>query len=160
MDSIIDVRGSTDNRFFKVQWASQENGEPWPKDDTTWEPARHLESCIEKVTEFWSTHPELDRQGVYEREGEHRCKVCGKLHDNAQELQRHNTKKGGCYQKVTPEGKNTKVTQATARMKKAEAQKKLDQVSVNEWKLENVYSFCYLGHHLQADGDAAYARWR
>ena len=42
-------------------------------------------------------------------------------------------------------------------MKKVEAQKKLDQVSVNEWKLENVYNFCYLGHHLQADGDASYA---
>ena len=42
-------------------------------------------------------------------------------------------------------------------MKQAEAQKHMEQVLIGEIGLENVYSFPYLGHHFQADGDGLHA---
>ena len=46
-------------------------------------------------------------------------------------------------------------------MKKVKAQKALDQVQIgngpNHWPLENVFDFCYLGHHFVADGDSMHA---
>ena len=46
-------------------------------------------------------------------------------------------------------------------MKKARDQKQLDQVKMGEgpdqWPFDNVFDFCYLGHHFVADGDSMHA---
>ena len=42
-------------------------------------------------------------------------------------------------------------------MKKVEAQRGMDKVTMGDRELENEFDFPYLGHHFQADGDALHA---
>ena len=117
---------------------------------------------MDKVNEFWSLHPQLDPMGVQECDGEHRCKVCCKITKTEPALKRHYTKgKGGCPFRVKPAKGSSKTKRVVVRMKKVKAQKALDQVQIgngpNHWPLENVFDFCYLGHHFVADGDSMHA---
>lgn len=131
------------------------DGKPWPKDNTTWEPMRHLGGCDEQVSSFWEAHPELDRLAMLEQDGEHRCKWCCKFYKTAPALKGHLTK--GCPQRPQKHRAGSKAERVVTRMKKAEAQKGMDHVLMGETELENVYDFAYLGHHFQADGDALHA---
>ena len=117
---------------------------------------------MEKVNAFWLRHPNLDRMAVHERDGEHRCKICGKIFNRLQDFKGHYTRgKGGCPERVRPTRSNNKTQRVVMRLKKAKAQKQLDQVKMgegpNKWPFENVFDFCYLGHHFVADGDSLHA---
>ena len=62
---------------------------------------------------------------------------------------------------MRPARSNNKTQRVVRRLKKAKAQKQLDQVKMgegpNKWPFENVFDFCYLGHHFVADGDSLHA---
>ena len=155
----MSYRGKPDNRFYLVLWKPQANGLPWPKDNTTWEPARHLVGCDELVSQFWDSY-QARHLNVNEDfpgcENENRCHWCCKFFKRPQDLKGHLTK--GCDQKPKRQhNTKSKSGKAVKRMKQAEAQKHMEQVLIGETRLENVYDFPYLGHHFQADGDALHA---
>ena len=159
VERVVSYRGKPDNRFYLVLWKPQANGLPWPKDNTTWEPARHLVGCDELVSQFWDSY-QARHLNVNEDfpgcENENRCHWCCKFFKRPQDLKGHLTK--GCDQKPKRQhNTKSKSGKAVKRMKQAEAQKHMEQVLIGETRLENVYDFPYLGHHFQADGDALHA---
>ena len=148
-EEVIDVRGQPSNRFYQVVWKG------WPRsvpENVTWEPARHLVEHTALLDSFWSNNAPCDREfGTHEVEGEHRCQWCCKFCNNSRARKLH---EATCSEKPKVWKMRKRAVQTAVRVKRAKEQAGLDRVKMGEDRLKNVYSFVYLGHRFQADGDS------
>ena len=147
VEKILEVRGPPEHRFFQVRWKHR-----WQKDQTTWEPTRHLGEAEEVVEEFWASHPEIDSLSDIYVEEEHRCKWCCKFYGTEVKLLRHR-----CGEKPKLETRaSRKAKKLVKRMLQAERQDSREEVKMGEDSLKAVFAFNYLGMSNTADGDKAY----
>ena len=74
VESILDVRGPPDARFYKVNWAPGQRGPL-----VTWEPSRHLgDFCNGAILDWFSANPQWHILDDVEVEGEVRCPRCNR----------------------------------------------------------------------------------
>jgi ribonuclease HI len=160
--SIDGVRGPPDKRFFRVHWEGVNEtgtivrgghagddtmpGEPWKP---TWEPFRHLQSETAHIDLFWQLNPDLSPADDINVSTEHRCTDCNFFSVSERGLAIH---KKSCRSK-TRSIKGSRADRAVQRMKQQTAWANKDKVLCGDFELTNVYSFCYLGHLFQGDGD-------
>ncbi len=146
---ILDVRGRPGWRFFQVEW------EKWPDPkDYTWEPEGHLEKVRDMVEEFWRSHQEVSPDQVVEHEEEHRCRWCCRFFDTARGLGVHVR---SCPLRSRERGQGSKSVKIAKRLLKVEECRDEEKVKLRGEELQNVFSFCYLGVELSADGDSLHA---
>jgi exonuclease III len=152
LESIVDVRGVPDERFYRVRWAG------WAEEDDSWVNWRHLEA-LGAIDAFWDSSS-LDRMKPVwlDSEAGIRCKQCCRLFSRAQDLKAHHTrKKGGCVW-AEASRKGSKAEGAVVKFKKAAAHKAAGAVYMGEGKLVAAFHFKYLGIWFSADGDRALGR--
>ena len=147
--SIIDVRGSSENRFFYTWW------ENYRKRESTWEPERHFKDTPDVIKSFWAQHPEYSPEEDIEVDGEHRCKWCCKFFLTNEELEEHQDKQ--CFEKKKGYSAGSRTAKVIKRLKRADKVRLKPKVRMGESLLENVFHFIYLGHFFQADGDPSRA---
>ncbi len=146
---ILEVRGKPGERFFRVEWVGWTD----PK-DYTWEPERHLEKARDLVVEFWRSHQELSPDQEVEHEEEHRCRWCCQFFGTERGLGVHAR---SCPLRSRDRGQNSKSTKIAQRLVKVEKSRDMEKVKLRGEELQNVFSFCYLGVELSADGDSLHA---
>lgn len=149
LDRILRVYGAPEERLYLCQWVGYSMMEP----DATWEPPTNL--TTEQICTFWKDHPELDSAGD-NLGGEIRCLCCGKLckSETGRKIHLSSCKRKPKKQVLV----STSVTvKAATRHKRSQLESEKQQVRCGSDLLKNVFTFKYLGHHFQADGDHMHA---
>ena len=139
VDRILDTRWKHGKREFKVRWSGYS-----PKHDT-WEPRTNLTPAA--VNEF------LKANNLYDYSKTSRCPFCDRPFKNERGVKVHIRH---CQLKEWEADQVFTGRMAVARAKEkkqADAQELLPQVSCADAKLDNVFTFKYLGSMFGADGD-------
>ena len=89
-----------------------------------------------------------------EHEEEHRCRWCCRFFDTARGLGVHVR---SCPLRSRERGQGSKSMKIAKRLLKVEECRDEEKVKLRGEELQNVFSFCYLGVELSADGDSLHA---
>ena len=138
------VFGTPPHRWFRVEWKGH------PKKDS-WEPERSLakQGCEESIQEFWKNSKVCPSvEFVADPEDVWRCWKCGKGYSFETSLKSH----------ITRNHPAQKEHSQTAEKDARNQQRKDVQASKRQFycegrKIENVWTFKYLGSRFRADGD-------
>ena len=174
IDSIIDVRGAPDRRWYRVAWHGDNDyskvvqgvrpGQQWTP---TWEPAAHLQHNAGEdgelfIDKYWRVHPTAkgrDRARANEVPGEHRCKNCNFISVSEHGLKIHKArakKSGKCKAASDFMSKQAERTVRRGKHKKLAAEDG-DKVYIDGKPLVNVLSFKYLGSYQEQDATTDHA---
>ena len=130
VEALLDVRGDSVDRFYKVLWAGYDESE------ATWEPVRHLDKQQKMIAAFWSSHPDLEEsEPVPDHPGEFRCEWCCEFCTDETRLKIH---RHSCCEKPRPKI-GTRAERAALRKKLQRAQELEEKVQMCGKPLENVY---------------------
>ena len=91
---------------------------------------------------------------MVEHEEEHRCRWCCRFFDTARGLGVHVR---SCPLRSRERGQGSKSVKIAKRLLKVEECGDEEKVKLRGEELQNVFSFCYLGVELSADGDSLHA---
>ena len=139
--------GHKDARWFKVKWRGYAK-EEWERE--------HLlarDGCIDSIRSFWAESGLQPGKDYYaERDGRHRCTVCGKDYDygRKQDLKTHKTRKR--HHKHKDDKKTATAVKDETLEKRKEMQKRLSKVKWGELEIRNSWRFKYLGSIFEAGG--------
>jgi ribonuclease HI len=165
--SILDTCGPPERRFYLVNWAGHNDtgkivrgdhkrqgqdtapGERWA---ATWEPAHHLSDAPIEVDAFWEKNPLIDRTDTIIDATVWRCQWCCQVCKNETGLKIHQRT---CRSK--PGSRNGSKTQVkTERRQQARLVENKEKIFIEGTALPACFTFPYLGHQFQADGNADY----
>ena len=152
VDEVLDARGCPTYRFYLVRWKG------YGEEDNSWIPKLWAEGCEEKVNDFWQKRglcadtaaiPENPWKPPRGKVKNARCMWCCKFYAREQDLKTHLTI--GC--KCKPGSRTGSATErAMVKEKKRSMQRQAGEVYCEDYLLENVFNFTYLGSDFQADG--------
>ena len=149
VEAIVDARGDPAHRWFKVKWLVDGDDEQF-----SWLHKKDLANCKQLEKDFWESSG-LDQRECLEVDGEDRCGQCNRVFSRAQDVKAHQTKsksKGGCQLR-----EGSRAGQLAEKELKRRAQQSVQaaigRVNLGPDRLQNVFSFKYLGHWYHADGD-------
>ena len=140
IDRIVECRGPTNRRKYKVRWKD------YPEEFDTWEPRSHLHH--ETITEFEKLN------GFYDYDWPHRCDICDAPCKSIRGIQIHRSRAHKAVRQQSFKG--TLADRAVQVSKWKAQQDDRPQVRCEQELLENVYKFKYLGALIAADSQQCF----